>query len=167
MRSLGFVIGVKIAVPLIVFLFIATFMLYPFRNGETWVVAERFLRNNELIKSEAGDIKDIRGMSPDISYRSEQIADGLKRGENLSDVYNSKDFKKPELVIKREGYIAETGKLNGSKKSVEFQIYFEKIEWFNRGIYYYVVREAIYRDEAGNWQNIPIGWTDNYFLLYK
>jgi hypothetical protein len=167
MRYFGFTLVVKIAVPVIVFIFVATFMLYPLRNSNPWKTAERFLRNSEIIKGEAGKIIEIRGLSPDITYRSEQIARGLKSGENLSDINKKLAAEKIELIINRNDYIAVTGKINGSKRTVEFQIYFKKHEWFHRDVYYYVVEEAFYRDGAGNWQNIPIGRFDNYILLFK
>jgi hypothetical protein len=167
MRKFGFMLVAKIAVPIIFIVFAATFMLYPLRNSNSWEIAERFLRNSELIKGEAGEIIEIRGLSPDLTYRSEQIAKGLKNGESLSDINKKLAAEKIELIIKRDDYFAETCKINGSKRTIEFQIYFKKHQWFDRDIYYYVIKEAFYRDEAGNWHNIPIGWFDNYALLFK
>ena len=145
-------------------------LLYPIRNSKPDEVAIRFVRNNEIIKSAIGEITNIIGFGQglEITNRSQEIARKLQNGEKLSEINHSK-VKDNQVVLVSDGYGSwNSGKLIGSKRTIEVSLYLRKHlagEFGNS--FYYTVTEAKYKDESGEWKNIPIGWLENYFLLYK
>lgn len=124
---------------------LVSFMLYPLRNSKKDVVGDRFIRHNDIIAREVGEIKEIINNDNDISWRSREIARQLNGKNNQS----------------------QTNKVIGTKKTVEYKVDFEEKEHSNRGIYYFVVKEAFWRNEGGEWQTISPASFENYFLLFK
>jgi hypothetical protein len=152
---------------------IFTLLLYPIRNSKSHDVAIRFLKNNEIIKSEVDEITKIIGFglggSLGLPDRSKEIAQNLKNKEQLSNINTSKETDNSEFLLTSDGYGSwQTGKLIGSKKTIEVRLYLRKNEFGDFGnTFHYTVTEAKYRDENGDWKNISIGWLENYFLLFK
>lgn len=147
---------------------ISTWMLYPLRNHKSNDVAIRFLKNNENIRSEIGEITKIIGYGLELPNKSKEIAQKLKNGENLSDLNTSKENNNSQFALTSDGYGSwQSGKLIGSKKTIKVSLYLRKGEFGDFSQIYYTVTEAKYRDENGDWKNIPIGWLENYFLLFK
>jgi hypothetical protein len=148
---------------------IATRSLYPIRNHKPDEVAARFLKNNEDIRSEVGEITNIIGYGSELPDKSKEIAEKLKTGEKLSYINTAKENDNAQTVLTGDGYgFWQSSKLIGTKKTVEVRLYLQKNDYGEFGnIFYYTVTEAKYRDETGDWKNKSIGWLENYFLLFK
>ena len=139
---------IKVVGLVCIFLWVLTLMLYPLRNSKQEAVADRFIRNNDVIEREVGEIKEIVKPDTDISSRSREIARQLNGG----------DGKNSQL---------QTSKVIGTKKTIEYKVTLDEVEYFNRGVYYFVVKEAFWRNEGEEWQKFTPGYFENYFLLFK
>lgn len=168
-RKLGLSKKIAIVVVSIVFAVICTWILYPIRNHKSDDVAIRFLKNNESLRSEAGEITKIIGYGLNLPNKSEEIAGRLKNGEDLSNINPSNANANSKFAMTGDGYGSwQSGKLVGSNKTIEVSLYLRKEDFGEFGqTYYYTVTEAKYRDETGDWKNIQIGWLENYLLLFK
>lgn len=149
-----------------ILLTLAPMLLFPFRNWKPTTVAERFLKNCPEIKAEAGEITTVGRF--DVPSRSQEIARRLQAGESLSEVGVAKDGENSRFSLLPAGMTLERLKVSGSKREVEAEVSLEKgyMGDYDTSVYY-VVTGVKFRDEGGNWINVPIGWTDNYFLLFK
>jgi hypothetical protein len=168
-RKLGPKKIIIIIVSLTVFAVISTWMLYPIRNHKADDVALRFLKNNEILKSEVGEITKIIGYGLELPNRSEEIAKRIKNGEDLSNINASNANHNSQVVMTSDGYGSwRSGKLIGSNKTIEVNLYLRKEDFGDFGqAFYYRVTEAKYRNETGEWKNIQIGRLENYLLLFK
>jgi hypothetical protein len=144
-------------------------MLYPIRNHKSDDVAIRFLKNNESLRSEVGEITKIIGYGLALPNRSEEIAKRIKNGEDLSNINTSNANNNSQFAMTSDGNGSwQSGKLVGSNKTIEVSLYLQKNEFGDFGqVSYYRVTEAKYRDETGDWKSIQIGWLENYLLLFK
>jgi len=168
-RKLGPKKKIAIIVFSIVFVVISMWMLYPIRNQKSDDVAIRFIKNNESIRWEVGEITQIIGYGFALTNRSEEIAKRIKNGEDLSNINASNANHNSQFAMTGDGYGSwQTGKLVGSNKTIEVSLYLRKEEFGEFAqVFYYTVTEAKYRDETGDWKNIRIGWLENYLLLFK
>ncbi len=150
---------------------ISTWILYPIRNWKSNDVAIRYVRNNEIIKSEIGEITKIIGfglLDLNLPTRSEEIARKLRTGESLANINTSKAKDNSNSVLISDDYGSwHSAKVIGSKKTIEVKLYVRRKEFGDFSQIYYTINEAKYLDETGNWQDIPVGWLENYFLLFK
>lgn len=164
-----YLIRVFLPVFIAVFFIFAVFMiLKPLRNSKYEDVAKRFLLNNKTIKAEIGEIQKINGIGidPNKPSRSEEIARALKNGKSLSDLELNKNQDKFKQIGDGNG-IWQTGEIVGADKTIEFEIYLKRKEYFDSGIDYFVISEAKFREQNKDWKKISIGWFENEFLLLK
>src|SRR5688500_10951226 len=134
----------------LIFAVVATWMLYPVRNYKPDDVAVRFIKNNDDIRSEVGEITKIVGFGLNVPDRSTEIAQRLKNGEKLFDENAAKENGKSQAVLNGDkNGSRRSGKLIGSKKTIEVQLYLKRYDYVKSGISYYKVAEAKYRDETG------------------
>lgn len=150
-------------------LIIASWMLYPIRNSKLDEVAIRFIKNNKKLITEVGENPKIVGYGFELPNRSQEIAQKLKNGENLSEANTSKktDISKVVLTRHSDGFW-KSGKLIGSNHTIEVTLYLQMNGYGDFGDnFYYTVTKAKYREKDGEWKEMPIGWLENYFLLFK
>lgn len=163
--------AVVIGIMSLVLLVVVTWMLYPIRNGKPENVARRFLKHNEKIKSEVGEITDFDGFREfgrdDFTARSRNIAERIHTGQKPLVVDNSNQTPQTRGVFDPSD-AWQSGKVIGTNKTLDVKVHLRKYFWVDSTeVYYFTVVGATYMDETGNWNDIPIGSFENYLLLFK
>ncbi len=150
-------------IAVITVLVVATWMLHPIRNSKPEPVAVRFLRNCNEIKTEAGEIANVG--KPERPPMSQQIARRLQAGEYP---FEKEDGENSRFSMLPAGTTVERLRVTGSKREFEAEVSLKKHALDgNETSVYYIVTAAKFQDVGNNWVDVPIGWTDNYFLLFK
>lgn len=140
-------------------LIIASWGIYPIRNTKDGEVAARFLKNNQKLNSELGEIRHINLIV------TESGGFGSKT-QQLKNVDNSQS--EVTKISDDSGNIRRNGEIVGANKTVEVEIYLKSQNWGDYGtIKYFTVSQAKYRDKDGDWKEVSVGWLENYFLLFK
>jgi hypothetical protein len=145
---------------------ISPLVLFPIRNWKPEAVAVRFLRNCPEILAEAGENADVGPVER--PSRSQEIARRLQAGESPFGTNAENEGEKSRFTMLPAGTTRERLKISGSKRGFEAEVTLEKRVWGEvDSSIYYVVTGVKYKNAGDHWINVPIGWTDNYFLLFK
>ncbi len=145
------------------FLVVTTFVLYPIRNWKPETVAVRYLNNSPEIKAEAGEIVNIGPI--DALSESQKIARRMQAGESP---YEKESGDSSRFAKLPAGITNVRLKVKGAKREVEAEVSLERgLLDMNETSVYYTVTAMRFKDESGNWVAVPIGWSENYFLLFK
>ena len=156
-----------LSITIVAMLVMAPMALFPVRNWNPRAVAVRYLKSSPAIKAEAGDIANVAPF--EVPSRSQQIARRLQAGEYpFPPDPEKKDGEIPRVTRLPDGTTRERLKVTGAKREFEAEVYLERRYFGDANTAeYYVVAEVKFKNEGDQWINVPIGWTDNYFLLFK
>lgn len=142
--------------------------LFPIRNSRTNELATRFVRNNDVIKSEVGEITEIKDY---LKYQSDaryaEMRRRLQNGESLVNL--DKPIDKNRVTYGGDGsQTTEKVIVYGSKKTLTVTIYLNRHNFSdNQTSYHYTIYKARITDENGNSKDTTVGWIENYLLLFS